>query len=255
MKKLYITIITLLACQYMMAQTTATNFTKTDCNGKSHTLFDELDSGYVVVLFFEMGCNSCVTAAQAFETKVYTDYQKSNPGKVRCYYLDYNSGSTCNDVESWKSSNGLTFPSFADAGSLMTPYGFGMPLVVIAGGKNHKVTYKSGWNETKVRTGMTQAMNEATAVATVPSNVSSANVFPNPTSGTTHINLELDKTGKVEIALYNMTGQKIEVLYNTTMLSGKQNLSFDTQGLASGLYYITVRTENGAQQIPLQVTN
>lgn len=255
MKKLYIIMIAMMASQLMLAQTTATNWTKTDCQGNSHTLFNELDSGYVVIMFFEMGCNSCVNGAIALESKVYPDYQKSNPGKIKCYYLDYNSGSNCNDVETWKTSNGFTFPSFADAGSMMSPYGSGMPLIVIAGGKDHKITYKSGWNETKIRTGLNQALSYASPVNTAPFIINTASVFPNPSLGETNINIEMDKTTEVQIELYNIAGQKLNVLYNAIMQAGKQSVSIDTHGLAAGLYYVKINTAFGTKQIPLQVIN
>lgn len=254
-KLVYILLLLALMSSQLMAQTTATNWTKTDCQGNAHTLYDELDSGYVVVMFFEMGCNSCVTAAQTFESKIYTDYQKSNPGKVRCYYFDYNSGSTCSDVETWKKDNGFTFPSFADAGSMMQPYGFGMPLLVIAGGTDHKVTYKSGWDEAKVRNGITQALSAAMPISAAPQIVTNIAVFPNPSMGETNINIDIEKSTEVQIELYNIAGQKISILYNAPMASGKQNVSLDTHIFAAGLYYVKVSTDLGTTQMPLQVVN
>ncbi len=245
----------LLASQMVSAQTTATNWTQTDCKGNSHTLFDELDSGYVVVMFFEMGCNSCVNGATALENKVYPDYQKSNPDKIKCYYLDYNTGSTCTDVETWKTNNGFTFTSFADAGNIMKPYGIGMPWIVIAGGKDHKITYKSGWNESKIRTGLSQALSAATAIAAAPNLIATASVFPNPASGETNINIEMDKTTEVQMELYNMAGQQLKVLYNAPMMAGQQNINFDTHNFAAGLYYIKVSSAYGTKQIPLQIIN
>ena len=47
------------------AQTTAQDWTKTDCNGISHQLFTELDNGNCVILAFDMlpSCSLCINAA------------------------------------------------------------------------------------------------------------------------------------------------------------------------------------------------
>ena len=66
------------------------------------------------------------------------------------------------------------------------------------------------------------------------------NVFPNPTNGIVHVQFEsLDE--EVEVAVYNMLGQKI-----TSTLTSNSVASFDLQSKQAGMYI--VRIENDVRQ-------
>ncbi len=52
-----------------------------------------------------------------------------------------------------------------------------------------------------------------------------------------------------------LSNQKVTVLYNAIMETGKQDINPDTPNFALGLYYIKVHTVYAVKQIPLQVIN
>ena len=74
-------------CEKIIAQTTATDFHVADCDGNSHHLFSELDSGKVVVIVWVMPCGPCATYALNAYAAVQT-YSSSHPNRVLFYLVD-----------------------------------------------------------------------------------------------------------------------------------------------------------------------
>ena len=70
---------------FAYAQTNATDFTTDDCNGTSHTLFDELDDDKVIVIAWVMPCTPCATYA-GYASNAVQSFATSHPGRVK-YYL------------------------------------------------------------------------------------------------------------------------------------------------------------------------
>src|SRR5438477_1944903 len=82
------------ALDKLHGQSVAQNWSKTDCSGKSYTLFDYLDSNQVAIMEFSMGCTSCTDASKILQRIKY-QFDISNPGKVKQFYLDYDANNTC----------------------------------------------------------------------------------------------------------------------------------------------------------------
>ena len=61
--------------------------------------------------------------------------------------------------------------------------------------------------------------------------------YPNPFNPQTTIPFELQKTGPVQVRVYDMTGREVATLVDKVMPAGSHNLTFDAHGLASGTYY------------------
>ncbi|MBT3209060.1 MAG: T9SS type A sorting domain-containing protein [Bacteroidetes bacterium] len=72
--------------------------------------------------------------------------------------------------------------------------------------------------------------------------------FPNPFNNQTEISYTLPETGLVNLTVYNMLGEKIEVLVNSTQESGTYSIKFDASELASGpyLYKLNVISTEGS---------
>jgi len=69
-------------------------------------------------------------------------------------------------------------------------------------------------------------------------------VFPNPAQDNFNISFDLDKTSDVGVSLYNAIGKRVQYLSNTTYLSGQNNIQMNTSTLPSGVYFVTLHTEN-----------
>ena len=70
---------------------------------------------------------------------------------------------------------------------------------------------------------------------------------PNPFNPGTSITFELEKTGPVELAVYNLKGQHVTTLVDGLMELGEHQITFDATGLPSGVYYYRLVTQDGVQ--------
>ena len=73
--------------------------------------------------------------------------------------------------------------------------------------------------------------------------------YPNPFNGFTNIPFELKEAGKVTINVYNVTGQKINTIFQGELAFGRHIATWDgnnSEGfpVSSGLYFYSLKTEN-----------
>ena len=61
--------------------------------------------------------------------------------------------------------------------------------------------------------------------------------YPNPFNPTTNIKYSVGEAGPVNITVYNVMGQKVAELLNTTKNAGSYQLTWNATGVASGIYY------------------
>ncbi|MCG2760113.1 MAG: T9SS type A sorting domain-containing protein [Candidatus Delongbacteria bacterium] len=66
--------------------------------------------------------------------------------------------------------------------------------------------------------------------------------YPNPFNPTTTIKFDLASAGKVQLNVYNYTGQLVKTLVNGEMKAGFQSVNFDASSLSAGVYYYTMQT-------------
>ena len=69
----------------------------------------------------------------------------------------------------------------------------------------------------------------------------SFSVYPNPTQARLWFGYEFTQTGKVEVSLYNIVGQKLDYTLNESYESGKLVHSFDCSAYAAGNYVLSVK--------------
>jgi photosystem II stability/assembly factor-like uncharacterized protein len=73
--------------------------------------------------------------------------------------------------------------------------------------------------------------------------------YPNPFNSKTIINYSLGKQlsalSNVELAIYNILGQKVKTLVNKKQQPGSYSVSFDGSGLASGVYICRLKAGSG----------
>jgi len=214
----------------------ATNFITDDCSGISHNLFNELDSGKVIVLAWVMPCGPCATytgyAASAVET-----FSMSHPGKVKFYMVDDFANSNCQYLSSWASNYNISTDAiFSSSDINMNDYGGpGMPKVVVIGKYNYSVYY-NGNNTSITKADVSNAINQALSESTLNLNnhENSFKLFPNPTSDYLHFTVPLNKNDKIEI--YNNLGVRISDI-------DISNNFINVSQLVTGIYFLKMTSE------------
>jgi len=76
----------------------------------------------------------------------------------------------------------------------------------------------------------------------LPAQYRLAQNYPNPFNGQTFIEFSLPKQAHVNVAVFNILGQEIEVLKNETLPLGNYKLAWDSKKLASGVYLYKIQT-------------
>ena len=253
----------------LRAQTTAQNWTKTDCDGNTHSLFSELDSGNVVVMDFAMTyldypgtsspCVPCSTAT-AMLTKLDAEYALSHPGKLRHYAMAYTNVYSCDDLSAWESNLGFSMTTMAQCSSDVKFYGgMGMPTIVVAGGPNHKVLYKKqGFAK-----GDTVAIKKAieagfTASAGVAQNpIGRSNVWIADESGNKSLELDLTHGETLTIEILDILGKKCATLATDVPFSeGRRSLVLPIDRLGHGTFIARVQRRFGnVVSVPFTIVN
>ncbi|HOT97056.1 MAG TPA: lamin tail domain-containing protein [bacterium] len=66
--------------------------------------------------------------------------------------------------------------------------------------------------------------------------------YPNPFNPSTTIEFTLPQAAEVQVAVYNLAGQRVAELANGRMAAGMHQLTFNANGLASGIYLYAIRS-------------
>mgnify|MGYP000896300695 FL=1 len=181
------------------AQTTAQDWTKTDCNGTTHHLFSELDSGKCIILAFDMipSCQFCIDAANLLEPIV-EQCKLQYPSKIGFYCIGFVNSYTSDEMKNWETANGFHHDALFTKGASDVAYygGMGMPTIVVIGKNTHQVYFNkrgiSFSDTTKFKAAIQNVLSTASGVEGVQNEV---NIFisPNPTNGSITIHMNVDK--------------------------------------------------------------
>jgi len=84
-----------------------------------------------------------------------------------------------------------------------------------------------------------------TAISYIPQ-VEDFKAYPNPANNLINFSFELLKENDTRVAIYDAYGKLIDVINQSTLSAGTQNIAYDVRNLASGVYYVSVTTEGSA---------
>ncbi|MCF7912183.1 MAG: T9SS type A sorting domain-containing protein [Candidatus Cloacimonetes bacterium] len=73
-------------------------------------------------------------------------------------------------------------------------------------------------------------------------------IYPNPFNPETTIAYQISETGNVNLAVYNLKGQKVAELVNSSQEAGQHSVVWNAAGQASGIYFVKM-TASGTEQI------
>jgi plastocyanin len=69
--------------------------------------------------------------------------------------------------------------------------------------------------------------------------------YPNPFNSQTNIEFVLPASGKIDLTVYNVLGEKVRSLYSGEMNAGSHIFTFDASDLTTGLYTYQLKTPAG----------
>ena len=81
-------------------------------------------------------------------------------------------------------------------------------------------------------------------VVDIPESFSLSSAYPNPFNPSTNLTLDLNTDSNVNISIYNVMGQLMDVLVNDNLNAGSYPFTWNASETPSGLYFI--KTEVGS---------
>jgi hypothetical protein len=248
-----------------ICQTTATDFTATDCSSTSHTLFTELNAGKIVVLVWVMPCASCISDAKAGYDAVQS-FATAHPNKVLYWMADDAGNTSCSALSSWASTNAIgpasaTTVFFGNSGNTINESnygGIGMPHVVVMGGSDHHIYYNQ-LNGSGDGTAITNAINTALAASTagvseVTNTAGELKVFPNPAMNNIAVSYSLNQSTNVSAEVFDIIGNRMGAKLPEQQMSGGHKVTVPINGnLANGLYLLKLTAGSNVQVVKFTV--
>ncbi len=113
--------------------------------GRQYDLYNQMDSGFVIVHeYVMMSCRPCITAGKGLE-KIVNSLRKLHPGRIKYFQTVYEDETDAATMKKWVKENGFTPDAIFIKGADEVKFygGMGMPtILVLGGGKRHKGYYK-----------------------------------------------------------------------------------------------------------------
>jgi hypothetical protein len=76
----------------------------------------------------------------------------------------------------------------------------------------------------------------------IPEEFGLSAAYPNPFNPTTNLGLALNADGFVSMSVFNIRGQVVETLVDRNMKAGYHNITWNADGISSGMYFVRVET-------------
>jgi len=255
MRKLFTLLSFTLLANFSFAQSnipngaTCPDFTVTDVNGVSHTLYDYCNAGkYVMIDFFAYWCGPCMNTAPTIHS-FYTKYG-CNTGEVIVLGIESDPNSTLANLQSFKNSAGLPANSFpnvlgSQGGSgIRTQYGIAaFPTIILIGPDKKMINFDiwpiSGVGTLEAAFPAGAITEKSCSAVSLDNNTAQANlnVYPNPVSDLLNIQVEYIQN----VSIYDASGKTVF----TSAYNNIDQLELDVRDFENGLYIITVTTANG----------
>lgn len=259
-KKIVLLSLFIMALSICKAQK-AVNFTCNDCNGKTHDLFKNLDSGKVVVIDWVMPCGSCIAPSKT-TYNVVRSYDTLYPGKIVMFVADDYANTACPSIVSWTESNGMPNTiKFSNSSIKMMDYGSnGMPKVVIIGGKNHDVFFNennsNAGNITKLQNALNSAIAATLSIENLKINLNNVEIAPNPANQNFNLKINLKNSEKYSIELTDIAGKTVlNILKDELINDGESTYEVNTDEIPNGVYLIKIYNNQTNKTLKIIINN
>jgi len=234
MKRFFLSL-TLASCVFLtQAQSTATDFTVSNCNGEMYNLFQDLDAGNVIVIAWVMPCVSCISDP----VQAYSITQDYNPDKVKFLLADDYADHDCSVIQTWSENYQMgNVTKFSNSAVSMSDYGVdGMPKIVVLGCKSHTVFFNENSSTDGLKNAIDLALEECSSASIFdnegePAEDLKLSVFPNPTSQ--NLIIESHYKDAFPIKIVNSQGKTVFTKENFF-----SEISVDVSAFSKGVYFL-----------------
>lgn len=126
-------------------------------------------------------------------------------------------------------------------------------LILITGDARSAVFTTSGtWFSSRALTGEIRYIVSSTTGITnlntgIPDGFELSQNYPNPFNPSTHIKFAIPEKNNVVLKIFNTNGQEVAVLANGELSAGTYMVNWNAAGMASGVYFYTIKTGNFTQ--------
>ena len=92
-----------------------------------------------------------------------------------------------------------------------------------------------------------QVQNFSHTDVSTPADFELSQNYPNPFNPETTISYRLEKSSRIQIAIYNVLGELIEILVDEHQTPGHYSIRWHAQNIGSGIYLCRLQTNNFVQ--------
>ena len=71
-----------------------------------------------------------------------------------------------------------------------------------------------------------------------------SDVYPNPFNPSTNIKFSISQNAKIDLSIYNLNGQLVEVILNDFVYPGTYSINWDASNYSTGMYLLVVTNGN-----------
>ncbi len=231
------------------------NWTKYDTDSTSYTLYNLLAQKNIVVLDFgALWCYACRSAMPKLDT-IWRQYNTGQNG-VYVFDMDVDDNETVQQINTYKSSHNIIYPSFSKCAS---DYNFYAPIydasdlipffVLIYPDTSNPVNSSVCWYKTdygyadSISSEIAKVISNhgcnASGIENIGGNTFQLSVYPNPTiDNIVNISYHLESSASVKISVIDYLGRQVFTYSEEQESIGEHEKQLDLADLSSGLYII-----------------
>ncbi len=153
------------------------------------------------------------------------------------------SGSTF-DIHSWFAAS-MNDSLVSTTGILVTPYDFLAPDYRPA---SSSPALTGADFADAIFSGLVLSVNNTSG------NFDQAVLFPNPANSSVNLNFNSNVSGIVSVMITDLSGRAVMNTVSTKMAVGKNNLTFNTESLSTGMYFVTLSDGKSQQSFKVSIS-